>query len=147
MRPEQQMSFIDTNYSKPNSFLRSNSHNNHHTNTSNSSSNNGSTNGTYTNGNNSYTNGNHSYTKGNGQPQFQKVFANNLYDVKNFKDEFLDVGNNSYNNKAKSVSPNELLGFELNNMEDKMKTREPQTDIENLNSQLKNTEISIKGLN
>lgn len=141
MRPEQQMSFIDTNYSKPNSFLRSNSHNNHILNINNGNST-GNVNGTYSNGNNSYTNGNHSYSNGSSQPQLQKVFANNLYDVKNFKDEFLD--NNNHNNKAKSVSPNELLGFEVNNLEDKLKTKEPQTDIENLNSQLKNTEISIK---
>lgn len=82
------------------------------------------------------------------QNNFQKVFANNLYDVKNFKDEMLLDAN-----KTKSVSPNEIIGFEANNMEEKLKIEtcnsvsnfKEQNDIEHLNKQIKNTEISIKG--
>lgn len=94
---------------------------------------------------------NHNIPNGNNQNHnmngnMQKVFANNLYDVKNFKDELLDI-------KAKSVSPNELIGFDLNNLEEKLKIESgnnsnasnfEQNDIENLNNQIKNTEISIK---
>lgn len=92
-----------------------------------------------------------SYGKFNNNSQsnnnFQKIFVNNLYDVKNFKDEMLEL-------KAKSVSPKELIGFDLNHIEDKMNSatdtnsnnssRFEQNDIENLNRQIKNTEISIK---
>jgi hypothetical protein len=151
-----QMSFIDTNYnSKNNSFLHSNNYNNHPINNG-SNSNNNKSNNNGINGN-SYTNSNTSYINGNNnngnQQQFQKGFSNNLYDVKNFKDD-LDMDSN--NTKAKSVSPNEILEHNLNNIEDKLKTNETmqnnsffneKNDIENLSNQLKSTEISIKGLN
>jgi hypothetical protein len=135
--------------------LHSNNYNNHPINNG-SNSNNNKSNNNGINGN-SYTNSNTSYINGNNnngnQQQFQKGFSNNLYDVKNFKDD-LDMDSN--NTKAKSVSPNEILEHNLNNIEDKLKTNETmqnnsffneKNDIENLSNQLKSTEISIKGLN
>ena len=74
----------------------------------------------------------------------QKIFVNNLYDVKNFKEDLVEA-------KAKSISPKELIGFELNNLEERLKldnaplTSYEQPDIDNLNNQIKNTDISTKG--
>lgn len=88
----------------------------------------------------------------------ENVFVNNLYDVKNFKEEMLDI-------KSKSVSPSELIGnqnsndlvvcFDLSSSNDKLKKELSSVNckynpslyqsecIENLNNQI--TEISLKG--
>jgi len=90
----------------------------------------------------------------------QRVFANNLYDVKSFKDEEVMLLASSVaggNNKAKSISPKELIGFDICNLDsEKLRIEtcnsvsnfscsEQNADIENLNNQIKNTEITIKG--
>ncbi len=91
------------------------------------------------------------------QSSLQTVFSNNLYDVKSFEDEEIIMAENLGNCKTKSVSPKELIGFDLSNI-DSEKLRfdtsnsvsnfnysDQNNEIENLNNQIKNTEITIKG--